>query len=50
MTTSSKYSRVLGPVGMSLFFGADTGIGPLYFGLTHAPRGSTGITLFLGRP
>ena len=36
--------------GMSVFFGADTGIGPLYFGLTHAPHGSTGITLFLGRP
>ena len=36
--------------GMSLFFGADTGLGPLYLGLTHAPRGEAGIVLFLGRP
>jgi NTE family protein len=36
--------------GMSLYLGADTGIGPLYFGLTHAPRGATGLALFLGRP
>jgi NTE family protein len=36
--------------GMSLYLGADTGIGPLYFGLTHAPRGTTGLALFLGRP
>ena len=36
--------------GMSAFIGADTGLGPLYFGLTHAPRGSTGIVLFIGRP
>jgi NTE family protein len=36
--------------GMSLFLGADTGLGPLYLGLTHAPRGETGIVLFLGRP
>jgi len=36
--------------GMSAFFGADTGFGPLYLGLTHAPRGETGIVLFLGRP
>jgi NTE family protein len=36
--------------GMSLFVGADTGLGPLYFGLTHAPRGSTGLYLFIGRP
>ena len=36
--------------GMSLFVGADTGLGPLYFGLTHAPRGETGVALFLGRP
>ena len=36
--------------GMSVFLGADTGIGPLYFGLTHAPRGSTGVSLFIGRP
>ncbi len=36
--------------GMSLFVGADTGLGPLYLGLTHAPRGETGIVLFLGRP
>lgn len=36
--------------GMSLYFGADTGLGPLYFGLTHAPRGQSGVILFLGRP
>ena len=36
--------------GMSLFLGADTGIGPLYFGITHAPRGQTGLALFIGRP
>ncbi|MDH4061911.1 MAG: patatin, partial [Aquincola sp.] len=36
--------------GMSLFFGADTGFGPLYLALTHAPRGQTGVVLFLGRP
>jgi NTE family protein len=35
--------------GMSLFLGADTGIGPLYLGLTHAPRGGTGLSLFIGR-
>jgi len=36
--------------GMSLFVGADTGIGPLYFALTHAPLGQTGVVLFIGRP
>jgi NTE family protein len=36
--------------GMSVFVGADTGLGPLYLGLTHAPRGQTGVALFLGRP
>jgi len=36
--------------GTSLFFGADTGLGPLYLGLTHAPRGQTGVVLFIGRP
>ncbi|HOB95424.1 MAG TPA: patatin, partial [Aquabacterium sp.] len=36
--------------GMSLFLGADTGIGPLYLGLTYAPRGLTGLALFIGRP
>ena len=36
--------------GMSLFVGADTGLGPLYLALTHAPQGQTGIVLFLGRP
>jgi NTE family protein len=30
--------------------GADTGIGPLYFGLTYAPRGTTGLALIIGRP
>lgn len=36
--------------GFSVFLGADTGIGPLYLGITHAPRGSTGLALFIGRP
>ena len=36
--------------GMSLFLGAETGVGPLYIGLTHAPRGETGIAVFIGRP
>ena len=36
--------------GMSLFIGADTGLGPLYLALTHAARGQTGIVLFIGRP
>jgi NTE family protein len=36
--------------GMSLFVGADTALGPLYFALTHAPRGQTGVVLFIGRP
>ena len=36
--------------GYSLFLGADTGVGPLYLGLVYAPRGSTGVWLFLGRP
>ena len=36
--------------GMSLFVGFDSGIGPLYLALTHAPRGETGVVLFLGRP
>ena len=36
--------------GTSLFIGADTALGPLYLALTHAPRGQTGVVLFLGRP
>jgi NTE family protein len=36
--------------GMSLFVGADTGIGPLYLGVTYAPRGAAGLYLFIGRP
>ncbi|MDP3205922.1 MAG: patatin, partial [Hydrogenophaga sp.] len=34
----------------SLFVGADTGIGPLYLSIVSAPRGYTGLYLFLGRP
>jgi NTE family protein len=37
-------------LGTSLFVGADTALGPLYFGATYAPRGQAGIYLFLGRP
>ena len=36
--------------GGSLFVGADTGLGPLYLGLTYAPRGEAGVVLFIGRP
>ena len=36
--------------GMSLYLGADTGIGPLYVGITHAPKGQTGLALSIGRP
>ena len=43
-----KFSDLRG--GMSLFVGADTGLGPLYFALTYAPRGAAGIYLFVGRP
>ena len=37
-------------VGNSLFLGADTGLGPMYLGITSAPRGSTGLVFFIGRP
>ncbi len=36
--------------GGSLFVGADTGIGPLYLAVVSAPKGFTGLYLFLGRP
>jgi NTE family protein len=36
--------------GSSVFLGADTGLGPLYLGLTWAPQGSSGVFLQLGRP
>lgn len=36
--------------GSSLFLGADTGVGPMYLGLTWAPRGSLGLMFFIGRP
>lgn len=36
--------------GASVYLGADTGVGPLYLGLTYAPRGSAGLALFIGRP
>lgn len=37
-------------VGTSVFLGADTGVGPMYLGLTWAPRGSVGLVFFIGRP
>jgi NTE family protein len=37
-------------LGSSLFLGADTGIGPLYLGLTYAPKGGPGVFIQLGRP
>jgi NTE family protein len=36
--------------GFSAFFGADTGLGPLYLAVTHAPLGGSQIVLFIGRP
>jgi len=36
--------------GMSLYLGADTVIGPVYFGLMHAPKQDTSIYLLVGRP
>ncbi|MBK7615097.1 MAG: patatin-like phospholipase family protein [Burkholderiales bacterium] len=36
--------------GASLYLGADTGIGPMFLGLTWAPKGETGLALFIGRP
>ena len=36
--------------GMSLYLGADTGIGPLYVGITYAPKGQAGLALSIGRP
>jgi NTE family protein len=36
--------------GMSLYVGADTVIGPVYFGLMHAPKQDTSIYLLVGRP
>lgn len=36
--------------GFSLYVGADTSMGPVYFSLVHAPRGQTGLYLFIGRP
>jgi NTE family protein len=36
--------------GASLYLGADTGLGPMFLGFTWAPRGETGLALFIGRP
>lgn len=36
--------------GMSLYVGADTLVGPVYFGLVHAPKQTTGIYLSVGKP
>lgn len=36
--------------GSSLYLGADTGIGPVYLSLVHAPRGYTGLYFLLGKP
>ena len=36
--------------GGSIYLGADTGIGPMYLGITYAPRGELGIALVVGRP
>jgi len=36
--------------GGSIYLGADTSLGPMYLGITYAPRGELGIALFIGRP
>lgn len=36
--------------GASVYLGADTGIGPMYLGLTWAPQGEAGLALMIGRP
>jgi NTE family protein len=36
--------------GMSLFLGADTGLGPMHLAVTYARRGATGFYLVVGRP
>jgi NTE family protein len=36
--------------GASLYLGADTGIGPMFLGLTWAPQGEAGLALLIGRP
>jgi NTE family protein len=37
-------------MGGSVYLGADTGLGPMYLGVTSAPRGSTGLVFLIGRP
>ena len=37
-------------MGSSLYVGADTGLGPIYLSLVHAPQGYTGLYFLLGRP
>jgi NTE family protein len=36
--------------GGSVYVGADTGIGPMFLGLTWAPQGEAGLALLIGRP
>jgi NTE family protein len=36
--------------GSSLYAGTDSAIGPIYLGLTYAPRGAFGVVFTLGRP
>ncbi|XVJ70947.1 MAG: patatin [Rhizobacter sp.] len=36
--------------GGSIFYSADTGIGPFYLGLTYSDRRKLGVYLFIGRP
>jgi NTE family protein len=48
--TSQEFQRGQLRTGYSLYLGADTGLGPIYLSLVHAPRMSTGIYLFVGRP
>jgi NTE family protein len=36
--------------GYSLYVGGDTGMGPVYLSLVHAPQGRTGLYVFIGQP
>lgn len=54
---AGKYGTPLVPGGLtgtlksaSVFLGADTPLGPLYFGYGHAADGNSSFYLFLGRP
>jgi NTE family protein len=49
-TERSKVSLGRLGTGFRLQLGADTGIGPLYLGLSFATQCQPGLVLFIGRP